>query len=92
MREPLKKLLYKWINNRYDRNEATDEVISLICKEIKKVENPYHMVEGLVEMPSSPRDASFEECRQKILFLLGGKDEEQELADLRHNASDDTIG
>ena len=72
MREPLKKLLYKWINNRYDRNEATDEVIALICEEIKKVENPYYLVDHK-EYHAHKRIA-FEECRQKILSLLGGKD------------------
>jgi len=68
MKEQLKKLLYKWINNRYDRNEATDAVISLIHEEIEKVKNRHQ----LLSVYARP---AFEQCRQKILSLLGGKDE-----------------
>jgi len=69
MREPLKKLLYKWINNRYDRNEATDGVISLIREEIEKVENPYEDGAGYLD-----EELAAEGMRDKILSLLGGKD------------------
>ena len=43
----------------------TDQILELISAEIKKVENPY---------PITTRyDECFEECRQKILELLEGK-------------------
>jgi len=79
MREPLKKLLYKWINNRYDRNEATDEVISLIHGEIEKELLTTGERETIWETGENQDPfVDFERVAQaqlnKILSLLGGKD------------------
>lgn len=56
MREQIKKL----------RNGATDEVISLICEEIRKVENPY-VTEG---RRWQQEIVAWNVCRQQILALL----------------------
>jgi len=54
----------------------SDQILTLICEEIEKVENPYEdtgrkSIGGLYEL--SLERLSFEECRQKILSLLQGK-------------------
>jgi len=83
--------------------ERAHRILTYIREEIEKVENPIDTVvmyggnaqfsyEHLVQKQYD----AVEGFRQKILSLLGGNaleiDEKQELADLRHNASDDTIG
>jgi len=55
---------------------VADQILTLICEEIEKVENPYEdtgrkSIGGLYEL--SLERLSFEECRQKILSLLQGK-------------------
>jgi len=54
-----------------------DEILSLLIEEIKKVENPYHVYEGIGQdvqfsygYLTSQKRAVFNDCRQKILKAL----------------------
>ena len=48
-------------------SEVRDKILTLICEEIEKVENPYDETGGAFEMKGY---SVFEDCRQKILALL----------------------
>ena len=72
MREKIAELLDESVDDYYRKKvksitELTDQILSLICEEIEKVENPYIRLEKTIGKRFT---FAFEDCRQKILSLL----------------------
>ena len=62
-KQPIK--VHRYDGKTYLTLDGIDELITLACEEIEKVENPYPCNEDWIVSRGG-----FEDCRQKILALL----------------------